>query len=120
LGQVYGLGSAREGVREWWLTRVTSVALVPLSLWWVASVIGHAGADFREFTAWVRSPVPAILLLVTIVATFHHIALGVQVAIEDYIHHEGAKLAALLAVKFGCVLLGVAGIFSVLRIAFGG
>ncbi len=120
LGRVYGLGTAREGAREWWMSRLTSIALVPLSIWWVAAVIAHAGADYAGFVDWVKSPVTAILLIVTIGVTFYHVALGVQVVIEDYVHHEGAKLGALIAVKFGCVLLGVAGIFAVLRVALGG
>jgi succinate dehydrogenase / fumarate reductase membrane anchor subunit len=119
LGRAYGLGTAREGAREWWVMRLSSLALVPLTLWWVIGVITHLGADFDSFTQWVASPVPAILLLLTIGVTFHHIAHGLQVVIEDYVHVEWQKLAALVIVKFGCVVLGVAGIFSVLRIAFG-
>jgi succinate dehydrogenase / fumarate reductase membrane anchor subunit len=120
LKRVYGLGSAREGAHEWWLTRLTSVALIPLSLWFVAGVIGHVGADYDGFTAWVSSPVVAILLLLTVAVTFHHVASGVQVVIEDYVHGEWAKIVSLVALKFACLVLAVAGIFSVLRISFGG
>jgi succinate dehydrogenase / fumarate reductase, membrane anchor subunit len=120
LGRVYGLGSARDGTHHFWLIRLTSLALIPLSLWWIAAVIGHAGADYATFTNWVREPITAILLVLTVGVSFYHIALGVQTVIEDYVHHEGGKLALLIAVKFACVLFGVTGIFSVLRIAFGG
>ena len=119
LGRVYGLGSAKDGAKGWWQLRVTSIALIPLTLWWVISVIAHAGADYEEFVLWIHHPVTAILLVVTIAATFHHLALGLQEVIEDYVHHEWQKLPALFLVRFGSVLLGVAGIFSVLRIAFG-
>jgi succinate dehydrogenase / fumarate reductase membrane anchor subunit len=120
LGRAYGLGTAREGARDWWMARLTSIALIPLTLWWVAAVIAHAGAGYGPFTHWVRNPVTSVLLILTLGVTFYHMALGLQVVIEDYIHGEGAKLAALITVKFGCIVLGVAGIFAVLRIAFGG
>ena len=118
LGHVYGLGSAREGAREWWSMRLSAVALIPLSLWWVIAIIGHAGSDYRDFTAWVASPVTAILWILTIAVTFYHMAHGVQEVIEDYVSHEGAKLGALVALRFVCVVLAVAGIFAVLAIAF--
>jgi succinate dehydrogenase / fumarate reductase membrane anchor subunit len=119
LGRVYGLGSAREGTGEWWAMRLSSLALIPLSLWWVVAIISHTGADYGDFRHWVASPVPAILLILTVAVTFYHLAHGVQAVIEDYIHTEAVKVAALIAVKFGSVVFAVAGIFSVLRIAFG-
>jgi succinate dehydrogenase / fumarate reductase membrane anchor subunit len=119
LGRAYGLGSAREGAKDWWVMRLSSVALIPLTLWFVVSVIGNAGADYESFTAWVASPIPAVLLVITIAVTFNHMAHGLREVIEDYVHVEWQKLAALIVVKFGCVVLGVAGIFAVLRIAFG-
>jgi succinate dehydrogenase / fumarate reductase membrane anchor subunit len=120
LARVQGLGSAREGAREWWLHRLSAVALVPLALWWVVTMIAHAGMNYPDFINWIRDPLPAILLVLTNAVLFYHLSLGLQSVIEDYIHHEGAKLGSLVLVKFGCVVLAVAGIFSVLRIAFGG
>lgn len=120
LGRVRGLGSAKEGVGHWWAQRVTSVALVPLVLWLVVSLIGLIGADHGAFTAWVRQPLNAVLMTLLLVAGFHHLQLGLQVVIEDYLHHEGARIAAILIVKFAAALLGLCGIFSVLKIAFGG
>jgi succinate dehydrogenase / fumarate reductase membrane anchor subunit len=119
LGRVYGLGSAREGAKAWWSLRLSSLALLPLGLWWVAEIIGHAGADYVEFRHWVARPVTSILLILTIAVTFYHTAGGVREVIEDYGHHEGIKVAALVGLRFACVALGVAGIFSVLAIAFG-
>jgi succinate dehydrogenase / fumarate reductase membrane anchor subunit len=120
LGRAIGLGSAKEGVEHWWGQRLSALALVPLSLWFVASVIAHAGADYQAFTQWVASPVVAVLLILTIVTTFYHTLLGVQVVIEDYVHGEGAKLALLVALRFICYALGLAAVFAVLRIALGG
>jgi succinate dehydrogenase / fumarate reductase membrane anchor subunit len=120
LGRAIGLGSAKEGVEHWWIQRLTAVALVPLSLWFVASLVALAGADHDTVRDWLSRPLAAILMLLLIGATFYHAALGLQVVIEDYIHGEGAKFAALVLNKLICLALAVAGIFAVLKIAFGG
>lgn len=120
LARVRGLGSAKDGVHHWWAQRLTAIALVPLVLWFVVSVAGMPGMDHAAVVAWVGSPAVTVLLVLLIAATFWHAQLGVQVVIEDYVHGEGCKLAALIAVKFAAVLLAVAGIVAVLRLAFGG
>jgi succinate dehydrogenase / fumarate reductase membrane anchor subunit len=120
LGRAVGLGSAKEGVEHWWMQRLTAIALVPLALWFVASVIALAGADHVAVIEWLSGPLAAILMLLLIGATFYHAALGLQVVIEDYVHGEGAKFAALVLNKLICFALAVAGIFAVLKIAFGG
>jgi succinate dehydrogenase / fumarate reductase membrane anchor subunit len=117
LGRAIGLGSAKEGVAHWWRQRVSALALVPLTLWFVIAVIGLIGADHAAFIAWVRSPMPAVFLVLLLVATFYHTALGLQVVIEDYIHGEVARLAALLIMRLLCVLFAVRGIFAVLKMA---
>ena len=119
LGRAIGLGSAKEGVEHWWRQRVTAVALVPLTLWFVIAVIGLVGADHAVFVAWVRSPMPAVLLVLLLVATFYHTALGLQVVIEDYIHGEITRLATLLVIRFLCIIFAVRGIFAVLKMALG-
>lgn len=116
LGRVRGLGAAKEGVGHWWAQRLTSVALVPLTLWFVASLIGLIGADHAIFTAWVRQPLNAVLMTLLLAVGFHHLQLGLQVVIEDYVHHEGARIAGIIAVKFAAALLGLGGIFSILKI----
>jgi succinate dehydrogenase / fumarate reductase membrane anchor subunit len=120
LGRAIGLGSAKEGAEHWWSQRLTAIALVPLSLWFVASLISLAGADYVAFTDWVASPLVSVLLILTIGTTFWHALLGTQVVIEDYVHGEGAKLALLVLLRFACFALGLAAVFAVLRIAFGG
>ena len=87
LGRAIGLGSAKEGVGHWWAQRVTAIALVPLAVWFVIVVVGLAGADRAVFVDWVRHPVPAVLLVLLLVATFYHGALGLQVVIEDYVEN---------------------------------
>lgn len=120
LGRVRGLGSAKDGTHHWWMQRLTAIALVPLCLWFVASVAMMAGAGHAAFLAWVASPLVAILLVLLIVAVFHHVQLGLQVVIEDYVHGEGCRLACIVVVKLAACALGVAAVFAVLKIAFRG
>jgi succinate dehydrogenase / fumarate reductase membrane anchor subunit len=117
-GHAIGLGSAKEGVEHWWRERVTAVALVPLTVWWIASVIAHSGADYAVSISWLRMPLTALLMALMLIALFYHAALGLQVIIEDYVH-SAAKLPAILLIRFACFGLAAAGILAVLRIALG-
>jgi succinate dehydrogenase / fumarate reductase membrane anchor subunit len=119
LGRAMGLGSAKEGAEHWWMARVTAVALIPLTLWFVASIIAHTGSDYVTFIVWLRMPLVSILMVLLLIALFYHTALGLQVVIEDYVH-SGAKFGALIAVRLGCVALAVTGILATMRIAFSG
>lgn len=118
LGRVLGLGSAKEGVEHWWRQRTTALLLVPLTLWFVIAVIGLAGADRAALVAWLHNPMAAVLLILLIVATFYHAALGLQVVIEDYIHGEAAKLVTLLVMRLLCLLFVLRGVLAVLKLAF--
>ncbi len=120
LGRARGLGSAREGTGHWWAQRLTAVALVPLCLWFVAGILGLIGAGHGAAVAWIASPVNAILLVLLVFAVFHHGQLGLQVVIEDYVHSEWRKVALIVCVKFGALILGLAAVFAVSRIAFVG
>ena len=117
LGRAIGLGSAKEGVEHWWLQRITAVALVPLSLWFVIAIIRLVSADSDGVRDWVGNPLPAIMLVLLLIATFYHAALGLQVVIEDYIHAELTKLGLVIIVRLGCFALAVAGMFAVLSMA---
>jgi len=119
LGRAIGLGSAKEGVEHWWALRVTSIALVPLVLWFVMAVIGLTGADHATVVDWLSGPLPAVLLLLLLIAAFYHSALGLQVVIEDYIDNEAARLGLIIAMRLAHILLAALGIFAVLRIAIG-
>ena len=119
LARVRGLGTAKEGVGHWWAQRLTALALVPLSLWFVASMAWLAGADHAMVVDWVDSPLVASLLILLLVATLYHAYLGLQVVIEDYVHHEGAKLVWLLGVKGACLLLAAIGVLSVVVLLLG-
>ena len=117
LRQVRGLGSAKEGVHHWWMQRLTAIALVPLSIWLVVSIALLAGADHAQVTAWIANPIVALLLVLTLIAVFYHLKLGLQVVIEDYVHGQPAKLVCLLANSFGNIALALACILAVLKIA---
>ena len=119
LGRAIGLGAAKEGVEHWWAQRISSVALVPLSLWFVSAMIGLVGADLETMQNWVAQPLPAILLVLLLIALFYHTSLGLQVIVEDYVHTELATLGLVIAVRLLCFGFAVAGIFAVLGIALG-
>lgn len=120
LGRVRGLGAAKEGTGHWWAERMTALALVPLTFWFVASVVALAGADYQTMRDWMSSPVVAGLLILVVVITFYHMSLAVQVVIEDYVHYEPAKYFGLIAVKGLSTLLGLTGVLSVLIVLFRG
>jgi succinate dehydrogenase / fumarate reductase membrane anchor subunit len=120
LGRVLGLGSAKEGVEHWWRQRTTALLLVPLTLWFVISAIGLIGADRAAIAAWMHNPMAAVFMILLIVATFYHAALGLQVVIEDYVHGEAARITTLLAMRLLCILFVLRGVLAVLKLAFAG
>ena len=119
LGVARGLGSAKSGTGHWWAQRVTALALIPLTLWFAGSVTGLVRADYVVVQVWMHTPYVAILLSLFLATLLYHAYLGVQVVVEDYVHTEWLKIASLLLIKFACILLGAAGVFSALRVAFG-
>ena len=120
LSRVRGLGSAKNGTHHWWMQRLTAVALVPLVVWFAIALIGLTGASYEVAIAWMRSPFNAIMMILLIIATFHHMQLGLQVVIEDYIHNEGTKVFLMMGQKLITFVLAIAAGFAVLKIAFGG
>ena len=120
LGQVRGLGAAKTGASHFWWQRLTGLALVPLSLWFVISVISLAGADYQHFQAWISIPGNATLMVLTIFAAFYHAQLGVQVVIEDYVHRQAVKLVSLILLKFAAALCALFSAVAVCRVAFVG
>lgn len=117
LGRAKGLGAAKSGVHHWWAERVTSVALIPLTLWFVFSVLSLAGHSQADIAHWVSHPVVAVLLIALVLASFHHTQLGLQVVLEDYVHVEGQRMIAILVMKAVVYLFGLAALLSVLKLA---
>lgn len=117
LGRARGLGSAKEGVGHWWAQRVTAIALVPLSIWFVIAVISLIGVDYAVFQAWIGTFGNALLMILTALVLFYHAHLGMQVVIEDYVHGEAARIATLLVVKFVLASLAASCVLAVVLVA---
>lgn len=116
LGQVRGLGSAKSGAAHWWAQRLTAVALVPLTLWFVWSALHLVGAPHEALLAWIGGPIPVVLLIALVLATFYHLALGMQMVIEDYVSSELPRLITQLAVKGVIILLALTCLVSILKL----
>ena len=120
LGKVRGLGAAGHGTAEFWRNRVTSVALIPLSIFAVWLVVSSLGARVAETRAPRAQPGVARLLSLFVVIGLDHMRLGMVEIIEDYTHDEGVKLVLLMLNIFFTILVGGACVFALLKIAFGG
>ena len=118
LARVRGLGASKTGVGHFWIQRVTAVALVPLTMWFLGSIIAFAGADYDAVTGYIRNPVVAVLFILFLASAFSHMKLGLQVVVEDYIHRESSKIALLLLIDFFTYATAALAIFSVLDIAW--
>lgn len=117
LGRARGVGSSHSGVHHWVAERVTAIALVPLTLWFLFSVMRLLGAPLPAVAAWAGHPVNAALLLALIAMTFHHMQLGLQVVIEDYVDDSRARQVAILLNQGIALLLGLIAAVSVLKLA---
>jgi succinate dehydrogenase / fumarate reductase, membrane anchor subunit len=119
LGRVLGLGAAKQGVGHWWSQRVTAIGLILLGAWFIGSLLTLSNFSYETVTAWIRHPVSATLLSLFVAVSAYHSQLGIQVVIEDYVH-GALKTVSIVLSNFFHVLIGVLGVISVLRIAFGG
>ena len=120
LSEVKGLGSAKEGTDHFWSQRLTAVALVPLVLWLCFSVAALPGTDYVSVREWLSSPFTSVMMVLLIVVALYHSRLGLQSIIEDYVSTHGGRTVAIVGVTFAAAVLGVVGVFGVLRIAFAG
>lgn len=120
VARVRGLGSAKSGTQHWWHQRVSAVALILLTAWFIVSLILNAPAEQAQVRAWVSSPVTLVMLIMTVFFGLWHAALGLQVVIEDYVHAEGLKIGLIVIIKCGAALLAVATVVALFRMAFGG
>jgi succinate dehydrogenase / fumarate reductase membrane anchor subunit len=116
--RVEGLGTAHEGTGHWWSQRLTSIALVPLTLFFLFPLARTLGRDWESARAVYSTPLNAIVAILFFVVGFRHLQQGVQVVIEDYVHDKPLRTALLLANTFLCWALGLTGVFAVARIAF--
>ena len=120
LGKVRGLGSAREGTQHFWRQRLTAIANIPLLLFFVGFLIALNGAGYAEVRAALANPFVALVMILFLISGLYHMRLGMQVIIEDYVISEGLKLLTIALSTFFTIAVGVASIFALLKLAFGG
>ena len=116
LGRARGLGSARAGAAHWWAQRITSIALIPLTLWFLCAMIRMIGASREDVVFWMAGPLPIVLMIALVIATFYHLQLGLQIVIEDYVTNDALRIGSILLVKGLSLLLALACIVSVLKL----
>lgn len=116
LSNAKGLGSAKEGAAHWWAQRLTSVALVPLTLWLVFTLATFDDLSYGAAIEWMQSPLVAVGLALLVVVMFYHLQLGIQVIVEDYVH-GGLKIVTLVLLNFSCISLVFIGLFSIIKVS---
>ena len=116
LGRVLGMGSAKEGTGHWWSQRVSAVALIPLTLWFLFSLLMLPDLDYATVRTWLSLPLSGFLAVLLLSVLTYHSYLGTTVVIEDYVHSAGKKLLSLLLLRFAYVLVCGAGILAILRV----
>jgi succinate dehydrogenase / fumarate reductase membrane anchor subunit len=115
LSRAQGLGSSRTGSHHWVVERVAAAALVPLTVWFIFSMIHLLGSSHQRVIEWMSSPLTMVLMLILIGLTFNHLQLGVRSILSDYVHSEWLRVAAIFFVKAACLLLASLCIISVLK-----
>ena len=120
LGRVRGLGSARSGAHHWWHERLTSVASLILLVWFFISLLRLPDFQYQTLREWLGAPLAAVPMLLLIATLFWHLAAGLRVCVEDYVHEEGSKLFLIVAISFGSLLGAGLCLFAVAKLAFGG
>ncbi|MGI9309141.1 MAG: succinate dehydrogenase, hydrophobic membrane anchor protein [Gammaproteobacteria bacterium] len=119
LGKVLGAGSAKEGTGHWWSQRMTALALLPLTTWFVVALLGLDSLDYEIVRAFIGAPLNTVLIILLLISLLYHSSLGLQVVVEDYVHAHGLKVAALILINFVHIALAVGAICSVVIIAVG-
>ncbi|MVA96523.1 succinate dehydrogenase, hydrophobic membrane anchor protein [Nitratireductor sp. CAU 1489] len=120
LAKVRGLGSAKDGTDTFWRQRLTAIANIPLLLFFVGLLIALNGAGYDEVRATLGNPFVSLVLVLVLVSGLVHMRIGMKEIIEDYIHDEGIKIALVVLNTFFAFAIGVACVFALLKIAFGG
>ncbi|HEX5930397.1 MAG TPA: succinate dehydrogenase, hydrophobic membrane anchor protein [Methyloceanibacter sp.] len=119
LKRVRGLGAAHGGTETFWRQRMTAIANIPLVLFLIYAIVSHIGADYGTVRAYFAQIPVALLMLALVISAAIHMRIGLKEIIEDYVHGEGAKVAAILLATFFAAGVGLAAVLAILKIAFG-
>ena len=119
MNRVFGLGSAHEGTGHWWSQRISSVALIPLTLLFIPPLAMTTGSGYDAVKALYAQPIHAIVAVLFIAASFWHLQQGLQVVIEDYVHEKWSRTICLLGSILGSWALGVVGVYAILKLSLG-
>jgi len=111
--------SGSAAIRHWRAQRVSALALIPLALWLVESLLAHLGSDRVQIQTWLGQPVPAVLAAALVIVTFFHLGLGVRVVLEDFVHTPGRLAVALVANRVACWALALIALAAIATLAFG-
>jgi succinate dehydrogenase / fumarate reductase membrane anchor subunit len=117
LAKVKGVGASGDGSHHWWLQRLSALALVPLSLWFLFAIVGHIDDDYQSIVNWISLPYVSVLLILYLGFMLFHGQLGIQVVLEDYVHTESVKFCLLMISKAVFLFAGVASIFAILKVS---
>jgi succinate dehydrogenase / fumarate reductase membrane anchor subunit len=120
LARVLGRGSAKDGARDWWVQRLTAAALIPLTVWFMVSILSLPALDHATVAAWMGQTWTSVFLILLVLSAAWHSQLGMRVVVEDYVHGSGMKALALALVTFFHAVVAVAGVLAILKVAFGG
>ncbi len=119
MGRVRGKGSAKDGTETFWHQRLTALALIPLAAAFAGLMIALTGDDYASAMDTMRSPLVSVAMLMFLLTGFYHMSIGLAHIVEDYVHWELGKIGLIIAVKLGCLGLGLACVLSVLKLSFG-
>jgi succinate dehydrogenase / fumarate reductase membrane anchor subunit len=119
LKKVRGLGAAHGGTETFWRQRLTAIANIPLVIFLILSIVSHIGADYAAVRAYFAQPVVAVLMLALVISAAIHMRIGLKEIIEDYVHSDGAKIAAIVLGTFFAAGIGLAAALAILKIGLG-
>jgi len=120
LGHARGLGTTGRGTEHWYWERLTALALVPLSVWFVVALLNGVAADHASMQAWLGVTGNMVLTILLAFFFFWHAWIAVGVVIEDYVHDEATKIGGMIALKFACILFGTFSVVAIIRTGLGG
>jgi succinate dehydrogenase / fumarate reductase membrane anchor subunit len=119
LKKVRGLGAAHRGTDTFWRQRVTALSNIPLTIFLILAIVSHIGSSYDEVRAYLAHPIVALVMLALILSAAIHLRIGLKEIIEDYVHSEGAKVAAIVLATFFAYGVGLAALLAIVKISLG-